>query len=120
MVDKEVLRHFVIAVRHLDNAKFAEPPRHAIAEGPQLTHVSLRCSSMPVRLRPAISENKLDSFASLHPGLLDSYRESTLHGGTLFVQSIPWKKIEAFYRDWLAARYEVVTLALTTTRRRPT
>ncbi|MGB8060373.1 MAG: hypothetical protein WCF26_00565 [Candidatus Sulfotelmatobacter sp.] len=107
MVDKEVLRHFVIAVQHLDNAKFAGSPRHAIAEG--YSAVDACFSALLVEaghIPPHNHKNKFDSVMRLHPDLLDSYQESIPQGGTHFVQGIPWKEIETLYEEWLAARYE--------------
>lgn len=107
MVDKEVLRHFVIAVQHLDNAKFAGSPRHAIAEGYSAVDACFSALLIDDGQIPSRNhKDKLNSVMKLHPNLLDSYREAIPHGGTLFVPGVPWTSIETFYRDWLAARYE--------------
>ena len=106
MVSEKVLRYFVIARQHLENAKFAGSPRHAIAEGYSAVDSCFAALLVDAGQEPARNhKKKLDSIKKLHSNLLDGYREATPRGGTLIVSGVSWARIEAFYRDWLRARY---------------
>jgi hypothetical protein len=107
MVKDEVVNCLVHAIQYLNNSSFSGSPRHAITEAYSAVDAAfsavLRDGGV---LPPRNHKEKLRKIRNLYPKLLDSYTEMIAGGGIQCGQGVAWDEIEAFYEDWLKARYE--------------
>lgn len=103
---EDVLNSLAIATQFAHHATYAGTQRQAIAEGYSAIDASLsgllhNASKAPPRNHKA----KLDQVKSLLPNVFAEYSEKLKNGGR-WVAGVPWIEVEAFYGEWLRARYE--------------
>jgi hypothetical protein len=105
-VDKEVIDSLVIARHHLHNCEYAGTARHAIAEGYSAIDAVFSALLISKAIDPPRNHKvKLDQTRATFPDVFRSYEE-TYPTGRGFFPGVEWDELVAFYKEWLAARYE--------------
>lgn len=111
-IGKEVILSLALAKQYCHNASFAGIHRQAIADGYSAVDAAMSSLLIQKSIRPPRNhKQKLDKCRQLFPDLLIDIRETFeadnfFSGGHSFYPGCTWDEIEAFYKDWLKARYE--------------
>lgn len=111
-INKELVLCLALAAQYCHNSSFAGIHRQAIADGYSAVDAILSALLIHKNITPPRNHKaKLDKCRSLFPDLLIDIREEIeangyFSGGHSFHPGCTWDEIEAFYRDWLKARYK--------------
>ena len=105
-MNQETIAKLAIAEQFSHNAQYAGVPRQAAADGYSSIDALFSAILADEGVTPPRNhKQKLDAVRARVPQIFDTWREQRGASFT-YMGGIPWDEIEAFYREWLASRYE--------------
>lgn len=107
----DVLFKLSIAKQYVQHADFAGTPRQAIADGYSAIDAVFSALLIHLGIKPPRNhKQKLDLVRKNFPNVIDP--ERICYGNsTTFYPGTHWTSVESFYGEWLASRYDNLTMS---------